>query len=442
MLLKNLFYLKGIAMKKLLLVLVFTPFCVFGKAEPSLQDQLFEAVAKHEQIKVENLIKKKKVSPNIRDAQGNTPLFYAKHLAMVKILVENGADINAQNEGGLARLHMDVFKGHQNIISYLLRHGANVNLATQQGTTPLHFATAISYFVNPKKAEGALQGKVSDTKVENALGAGIAGITGIALVTGIAQGVMAKSPQRIAEEGAKGSGHIVVKKTARRLLSGKKTKSLKTATENLTKAEKEYTQALKTGKGLRRALAKFKQAQEEFSAAQEAVQTAAAEGELGTPVAGVGQEASMLGELEEVGVAGEAAGEGISVVSIAAPAAVIAANIALAMAAIDIQTRNNIVDWLLDKGANPNAQDDGGNAPLHILSAGSVLKPEHRHGGVIMAEHLILRGARRDITNNAKQTPYDVAAQYNRKLLEAVLNSTKKRPIEKGIKAIENWHPF
>jgi ankyrin repeat protein len=252
--------------------------------------ELFVAAAQGDTTTIVDLIQK--VDPNIKDSNGTTPLFYAKNLRTVKLLVESGATVNAQNNEGITRLHMDVVFGRIRFVKYLLEHEADVKLASNTGVTPLHLATMISYFEHPEKAA-------------------------VALV----------------------AGEIV----------------------------------------------------------RQVVTLAAA-----TVVAAAG------GTLE------------------AALLPVTAATLA-ALVSVDIVVRNRLLELLLQKGANPNAQDADGNTPLHTLAAGRLLEPTNRHGGVIMAEHLILRGARRDIKNDKGQTPYDVAREYSRLVLMPLLNPIRAR---------------
>jgi ankyrin repeat protein len=287
------------------------------------EQQLFEAVIKDTQQQVQSLLKNKKVSPNIRDTKGNTPLFYARTFKMVRLLVENGADVNAQNNEGLARLHIDVVKGHPRIIGYLLNNNADVNIKTNKRVRPLHLATVISYFADPIWL-GRVKAKLSAARVT---------IRGI----------------------------------------------------------------------------------------------------------GVGVISATLGAVAGAALIGTAGGAAIGAgVPIAAGA--------VAIAAVDIEIRKNIVAMLLAKGAEPNAQDDDGNTPLHTLAAGSIIKTKEdfRHAGVFMAKQLILNGASRDIRNNIRndnypngQTPYDVAKEYKRIDLYIVLDPSLPRPIEGAIKGIE-----
>jgi ankyrin repeat protein len=58
----------------------------------------------------------------------------------VKILLQNGADINVQNISGRAALHCACLYGHIKIVELLLSYGADVNIKDNSNSTPLHYA--------------------------------------------------------------------------------------------------------------------------------------------------------------------------------------------------------------------------------------------------------------------------------------------------------------
>ena len=62
------------------------------------------------------------------------------HLNITEQLVNNSADVNAQNYRGLAPLHFAAARGHVNIIEYLVNKSANVNVTSKMGQTPLFWA--------------------------------------------------------------------------------------------------------------------------------------------------------------------------------------------------------------------------------------------------------------------------------------------------------------
>ncbi len=73
------------------------------------------------------------------------PLHYAavnNFPKMVKILLQNSASINAQDNYGNTPLHLAAAEGNINIVQILLNNGAKSNVKNNYGNTPLHLAAA------------------------------------------------------------------------------------------------------------------------------------------------------------------------------------------------------------------------------------------------------------------------------------------------------------
>ncbi len=73
-------------------------------------------------------------------AGGGTPLIVTTvsgQTAAAKLLIENGASLNATNNDGSTALHTAAFFGHPDTVTLLLEHGAEVNTRNAIGGTPL-----------------------------------------------------------------------------------------------------------------------------------------------------------------------------------------------------------------------------------------------------------------------------------------------------------------
>ncbi len=86
----------------------------------------------------------KGANANIRVAEGYTSLYWAvqrNHMTLVRLLVENGADINmtATADGGTA-LMVAVSNGNAEIAKYLIEKGADVNISNNAEITALKVA--------------------------------------------------------------------------------------------------------------------------------------------------------------------------------------------------------------------------------------------------------------------------------------------------------------
>lgn len=83
---------------------------------------------------------------NELDNTGLAPLHIAaefSRLAVVELLVKNGADVDFQSSGGFAPLHIaPTNPGHEEITNLLIDNGATVEIKAKNGQTPLHLAAS------------------------------------------------------------------------------------------------------------------------------------------------------------------------------------------------------------------------------------------------------------------------------------------------------------
>ncbi|MBX7150367.1 ankyrin repeat domain-containing protein [bacterium] len=57
----------------------------------------------------------------------------ARHLAIVAMLIENGADVNARQHGGYTPLHSAAANGQSDMIELLIQNGADIHARTDDG---------------------------------------------------------------------------------------------------------------------------------------------------------------------------------------------------------------------------------------------------------------------------------------------------------------------
>jgi ankyrin repeat protein len=74
---------------------------------------------------------------------GSTPLYTAssnRHIEVVKLLLENGADFTTPDTEGMTPIYMASCDGHSEVVKLLIIKGAGVNTLTNNGWTPVSAA--------------------------------------------------------------------------------------------------------------------------------------------------------------------------------------------------------------------------------------------------------------------------------------------------------------
>ena len=116
----------------------------------STQDQ-HTIVVKDLTQEIQSLVEDLKEALDPDDEEGIDDLYLLHDAAIkgqfhvVKILLQNGADVNAYKNHQWTPLHLAAYYGHSKIAKLLLHNGALVNAKCKAGETPLHFAAYKGY---------------------------------------------------------------------------------------------------------------------------------------------------------------------------------------------------------------------------------------------------------------------------------------------------------
>ena len=100
-------------------------------------------------LKIAQLLLDHGADINAQDFRGNTPLILAikkKNLELVTFVVMRKADVNLANNDGITPLHQAAFIENEKIVDFLLKAHADPNLKNNDGATPYDFAIAKKSF--------------------------------------------------------------------------------------------------------------------------------------------------------------------------------------------------------------------------------------------------------------------------------------------------------
>ncbi len=105
---------------------------------------LLHLAAEEGHLKIAKLLIENGADVNAKHSLGGTPLHLAAsrdHLKIAKLLIENGADVNAKDSLGGTPLHLAASRDHLKIAKLLIENGADVNAKDSLKETAFYFAT-------------------------------------------------------------------------------------------------------------------------------------------------------------------------------------------------------------------------------------------------------------------------------------------------------------
>lgn len=99
----------------------------------------------YEDVKILKLLLENNADVNFKSYHGFTPLHLAcndGHVEIIKILLDYNADVNYKNDSGHSPLYYAALGNSKDIIEMLISHGGDVNSRSNSGLTPLSIASA------------------------------------------------------------------------------------------------------------------------------------------------------------------------------------------------------------------------------------------------------------------------------------------------------------
>jgi len=112
----------------------------------SLDQTALIAAVDHNNIEIIGFLLDKGADPKLGDHAGWTPLIHASYFganeALINLLIDRGADVNAVNDRGVTALYLAAASGREEQVQVLLKRGADPKIATKSGYTAERIAQA------------------------------------------------------------------------------------------------------------------------------------------------------------------------------------------------------------------------------------------------------------------------------------------------------------
>ena len=83
---------------------------------------------------------------NVADKDGWSALHHAAregYKEVVRLLIDNGADVSSIDKNGWSALHHAVYTGHLEVVRLLIDGGADMNIAVMAGFNVTHISSSV-----------------------------------------------------------------------------------------------------------------------------------------------------------------------------------------------------------------------------------------------------------------------------------------------------------